>query len=87
MTPHRRAQLEQRANPPDGVDALKRRMTLTVLVAIGLALAQQTFPAVLVLLSIAPTAVRYLRRELAVGALLADAGRARRIPMADLREQ
>lgn len=64
-------------------------MAASFVAAVILTAAGQPFPGLLLLAFAAPTAWRYVRRELALGALLAEAYRTerqlRRIPLEDLR--
>ena len=82
--------LADRAFPDGGVRPWRRRMALTFAVAVLLSFVGEPFLAVLLLGSAAPTLVRYVRRELALGALMAEARanqrQLARIPSADLRE-
>lgn len=66
-------------------------MGLTFALAVLLAIIGEPFLGVLLLFTAIPTAVRYVRRELALGALLAEASRTEarmaRIPLTDLRAE
>lgn len=69
--------------------ALRRTMKALLLLAAGLAFFGQPFPALVVVALAVPVTVRYVRRELALGALIADDRRvvlrAQRLPARDLR--
>lgn len=89
MDPHHRRQLEARAFPEGGVTPWRRTFWTLLLVAAGLAIAEQRFMALIVAALALPTIVRYVRREWALGALIAEdrrrAAELLRVPVEDMR--
>lgn len=89
MTPERRGVLWARAFPAGGVTRWRQRMWASVAVAILMVGVGEAYVAALMLLSAAPTWIRYLRREVALGLLLRAGHEHDRqvasVPLRDLR--
>lgn len=90
MTPERRGVLWRRAFSHH-VSPWRRRIVGSLIAAVILTAAGMGLFAIVILVATIPTVVRYVRREIALGLLLADAHRYDQsraaIPATDLRDQ